>query len=274
MNRQKQFFGFCLAALVASLASAPALAQGLIFQLPEDGTGVEYEGEIIQENVRPDIADGKETLKWSREISIKSVGREDAEFEGVVQPCRWIEIKVITGDPGAAGIDPGPVGARIYKVLVPESKVLETAVDGDSVPNVLLPIVKGHRRLGENEVKVIKSQALRIYPTICLLNNYPEPVVRSLSESPQTKATDMSFNAKHLEGKSVMERPQSRSTNIGHFWVTSEVPFGLVRWEVVVIRERKESTAPRDTFAEVSTIKSTMSVKRILDIAESELNTE
>ena len=274
MNRQKQFFGFCLAALVASLASEPALAQGLIFYLPEDGTGVEYEGEIIQENVRPDIADGKETLKWSREISIKSVGREDAEFEGVVQPCRWIEIKVVTGDPGAAGIDPGPVGARIYKVLVPESKVLDTSVDGDAVPNAMLPIVKGHRRLGENQVKAITSQALRIYPTVCQLNNYPEPVVVSPSENPQTKATNMSFNAKHLKGQTVMERPQSRSTNEGHFWVTPEVPFGLARWEVVVTREQKESTADRDTFAEVSTIKSTMSVKRILDIAESELNTE
>ncbi|MCP4786161.1 MAG: hypothetical protein GY903_33425 [Fuerstiella sp.] len=274
MNRQKQLFGFCLAALVASLASAPALAQGLIFHLPEDGTGVEYEGEIIQENVRPDIADGKETLKWSREISIKSVGREEAEFEGTVQPCRWIEIKVVTGDPGAAGIDPGPVGARIYKVLVPESKVLDTALDGDSVPNVMLPIVKGHWRLGENEVKVIKSPALRINPTVCWLSNYLEPVVVSPSESPQTKAANRSFNARHLKGETVMERPQSRSTNEGHFWVTPEVPFGLARWEVVVTRERKESTAPRNTFAEVSTIKSTMSVKRILDIAESELNTE
>ena len=120
-----------------------AFAQGLIFQLPEDGTGVEYRGEIIQENVRPDIAEGKETLKWDREISIKSVGREEAEFQGVVQPCRWIEIKVITGDPGAAGIDPGPVGARIYKVLVPESKVLDKPIDADLVPNVMLPIVRG-----------------------------------------------------------------------------------------------------------------------------------
>lgn len=274
MNRQKQIFGLSLAVLAATLTSSPAMAQGLIFHLPEDGTGVEYSGDIIQENVRPDIADGKETLRWSREISIKSVGREDAQFEGVLQPCRWIEIKVITGDAGAAGIDPGPVGARIYKVLVPESKVLDKSVDSLLVPNVMLPIVKGHRRLGENQVKVIKSPALRIYPTVCLLNNYPEPAVVSPSESPQLDATNLSFNARHLKGQTVMERPQSRSTNEGHFWVTPEVPFGLARWEVVVTREQKESTAARDTFAEVSTIKSTMSVKRILDNAESELNTQ
>ena len=84
MNRQKQIFGLCLAVLAATLTSSPAMAQGLIFHLPEDGTGVEYSGDIIQENVRPDIADGKETLRWSREISIKSVGREDAQFEGVL----------------------------------------------------------------------------------------------------------------------------------------------------------------------------------------------
>ncbi|MCP4175616.1 MAG: hypothetical protein GY758_33130 [Fuerstiella sp.] len=274
MNRQIKFFGVCLAVLVESLTSSSASAQGLIFQLPEDGTGVEYRGEIIQENVRPDIADGKETLKWEREISVKSVGREEAEFEGTMQACRWIEIKVVTGDPGAAGIDPGPVGARIYKVLVPESKVVGESVDSDLVPNVMLPIVRGHRRLGENQVKVIKSPALRIYPTVCLLNNYPKPVVVSPSESPQLIATNLSFNARHLKGQTVMERPQSRSTNEGNFWVTPEVPFGLARWEVVVTREQKESTASRDTFAEVSTIKSTMSVQRILDIAESELNTQ
>ena len=71
----------------------------------------------------------------------------------------------------------------------------------------------------------------------------------------------------------VMERPQSRSTNEGHFWISQDVPFGLARWEVVVTREEKESTATRDTFKAVSTIKSTMSVKRLLPQAESELVT-
>ncbi|MEQ9408402.1 MAG: hypothetical protein RIK87_11775 [Fuerstiella sp.] len=246
-------------------------AQGLIFNLPEDGTGVEYEGEITYVTVRTDIAAGKESITKAREMSIKSVGREDAEFEGQIQPCRWIEIKVITGTAGEAGIDPGPVGSRIYKVLVPESKILATAVDADLIPNIMLPVVRGYRRSGEAQVRPLKSSAIAFYPTICQLLNYPEPELIAASETPQTKATNMSFNAKHLKGRVVMERTESRSTNEAHFWITDEVPFGLARWEVTVTREQKESTAPRDSFQEVVTTSSTMSVRRLLPIAESEL---
>ena len=47
-----------------------------------------------------------------------SVQSEMATFRGQEQPCRWIEIKVVTGHPSEVGIR-GPV--RIYKVLVPEA---------------------------------------------------------------------------------------------------------------------------------------------------------
>jgi hypothetical protein len=254
-------------------AATNCCAQGLILHLPEDGTGVEYEGVLTQENVRPDLPDGKETLQWSRELSIKSIGREDADYNGTVQPCRWIEIKVVTGSAGAAGIDPGPVGARIYKVLVPESKIIDTAVDADTIPNHMLPIVKGYRRLGESQVQEIRSLALRVYPTISLLTNYDDVETIATAETPQTNAPQ-SFSARRLKGTLTMERPMSRSTNVGEFWVSREVPFGLARWEVTVTREEKESTAPRDQFRNVSTVKSVMSVKRLLTTAESELVTE
>ncbi len=258
---------------LSALNSSRAAAQGLLFYLPEDKTGVEYEGTIELTSIRPDIAEGKETITKAREMSIKSVGREDAEFQGVVQPCRWIEIKVVTGTAGEAGIDPGPVGARIYKVLVPESKVIAQPIDASSIPNITLPIVRGFRRTGESQVQPLKTNALGIYPTVCQLINYPDPEVVAASETPQTKASNMSFNAKHMRGLYIMESPDSRSTNEGHFWVTQEVPFGLARWEVVVTRESKESTATRDSFQEVENVKTTMSVKRILTVAESELVT-
>lgn len=261
------------ACLLSGVFCSPASAQGLLFYLPEDKTGIEYEGTIEQTTVRTDIAEGKETMTKAREMSIKSVGREDAEFQGVVQPCRWIEIKIVTGTAGEAGIDPGPVGSRIYKVLVPESKIIADPVDGDSVPNITLPIVKGYRRTGESQVQTLKSNALGIYPTVCQLINYPQPELLAASESPQTKATNQSFNAKHMRGRYVMESTDTRSTNEGHFWVDRNVPFGVIRWEVVVTREKKETTAARDAFEEVETTRTVMSVKRILNVAESELVT-
>jgi len=259
--------------LLVCLLGTPAFAQGLLFYIPEDKTGIEYEGTVEQTTVRADIAEGKESTMKAREMSIKSVGRQDAEFEGVVQPCRWIEIKIVTGTAGEAGIDPGPVGARIYKVLVPEAKIIAEAQDADSVPNITLPIIKGYRRTGESQVQTLSSNALGIYPTVSQLINYPVQEVVASSESPQTKATNMSFNAKHIRGRHVMESKDTRSTNEGHMWITPEVPFGLVRWEVVVTREKKETTATRDNFREVETTRTIMSVKRILNSAESELVT-
>lgn len=261
------------AAACLFVLAAPAQAQGLLFYLPEDGMGVEYEGEIVQTSLRPDIPDGKETITKARELSIKSVGREDAVFEGTSQPCRWIEIKVVTGSTGEAGIDPGPVGARIYKVLVPEAKIIDKPADARSIPNITLPIVRGFRRTGESAVQPLKTNGLGIYPTICQLVNYEAPEVVSAVDTPQTKAQNLSFTAKHMRGQRVMESTTTRSTNEGNFWVTNEVPFGLARWQVVVTREKKESTARRENFTEVQTTRCTMSVKSIINDAETELVT-
>lgn len=262
------------AVCLLTLLCPNARAQGLLFHVPEDKTGVEYEGTVELTTIRPDITEGKETIVKAREMSIKSVGREDAEFDGKVQPCRWIEIKIVTGTAGEAGIDPGPIGSRIYKVLVPEAKIIADPVDQDGVPNITLPIVRGYRRTGESQVQKLATNALGIYPTVSQLINYPEQEVIAASESPQTKAANLSFNARHLRGRIVMESNDTRSTNEGHFWVSEEVPFGLVRWEVVVTREKKESTARREQFSELETTRTIMSVKRILTAAESELVTE
>lgn len=256
--------------LLLAAAENTAVAQGLIFSLPDDGQGVEYEGIVTYTTVRADIDEGKETIVKNRELSIKSVGRTDAEFDGVMQPCRWIEIKIVTGTAGEAGIDPGPVGSRIYSILVPESKVISTAADADGIPNITLPIVKGYRRTGEATRREIKSKAISFYPTICQLMNYPEQEVIAESATPVTKSPDQ-FTARHLKGRMVMERPESRSTNEAEYWVSTEVPFGLARWEVTVTREMKESTAPRDDFKEVTTTTCEMSVRRLIPVAEREL---
>lgn len=257
-------------AAVSWICPASASAQGLIFNLPEDGVAVEYEGTLTQATGPDDQA----PLSWTCELSIKSVGREDAEFEGTVQPCRWIEIKTLTGVAGAAGINPGPVGARIYKVLVPESKIIADSVDADNVPNEMMPIVRGFRRLGEEAVKEIKTPALRIYPTISLLTNYSNPEVIATNARPEVILQGPPITAKHMKGQLVMERAESRSTNEGEFWVSNDVPFGLARWVVSVTREEKESTAPRSEFHKVNIVSVDMKLKRKRENVESELVTQ
>ncbi len=256
-------------AAVSWICTPIANAQGLIFHLPEDGKAVEYEGTLKQATG----PDDQEPLTWTCELSIKSVGREEAEFEGKVQPCRWIEIKTLTGTAGAAGIDPGPVGARIYKVLVPESKIIAEHVDADDIPNDMLPIVRGFRRLGEEAVKEIKAPTLRVYPTISLLTNYVSPEVIATNDVPEVILQGLQITAKRMKGKLVMERAESKSTNEGEFWVSTDVPFGLARWIVSVTREEKESTAPRSEFHVVNVVSVDMKLKRIRENVESELVT-
>lgn len=263
-----------VAAVCCFPAAAPSCGQGLIFSLPEDGTGIEYEGTVVQEMVRAELPEGKKVLSWRRELTIKSVGREDADFRGEIQPCRWIEIKVVTGTAGASGIDTGPAGARIYKVLVPESRVSGAAADENSIPNSMLPIVKGFRRLGEDSVEEINSRGLVVYPTLCLLANYEDPDVVARSESVESVGGRESFDSRHLKGVAVRERSDSRSTNAGEFWVSQDVPFGLAGWSVRVTREIKGSTEPRSQFRQISMVTSDMKVRETFGSAESELITE
>ena len=276
MARRISFVLFTATLLLSMVGTRPVQAQGLIFSLPEDGTGVEYQGTLVQENVRPDLPDGSEVLRWDRQLSIKSVGREDAEFEGVVQPCRWIEIKVVTGNRGEAGIDPGPVGARIYKVLVPESRVIDSSVDSGHIPNTVMPFVRGYRRLGEEPREDLTGRGLTVYPTLCLLANYNDPQTVAASDRIENASGQKTFDARRAKGIVVRERLDARSTNTGEFWVSGDVPFGLAGWKVTIKREAKATTAVRDEFQLVSTVTCEMKVNQLLsrDRAESELVTD
>ncbi|MEI7698661.1 MAG: hypothetical protein WCK86_02605 [Planctomycetia bacterium] len=256
-------------ALVSGFAQT-VRGQGLIFQLPEDGTAVEYEGTMTQGV----SADDEAPLTWTSELSIKSVGREEAEFEGKKQPCRWIEIKTVTGKSGAAGVDPGPVGSRIYKVLVPESKVIGEPRDADGIANDMLPIVRGFRRLGEEGIEPIKTPSLRYYPTITLLTTYDNLEVVATNAVPEIILQGLQISAIHRRGRIVMESQKSRSTHEAEYWVSKDVPFGLARWVVTITTEEKELAAARSEFRTVIVKKLDMKLKRIRENAESELVTQ
>ncbi|MEY3459162.1 MAG: hypothetical protein RL215_2319 [Planctomycetota bacterium] len=268
MSRLSVAFVVCFAAVFC--CDIPIFAQGLIHSLPEDGTAVEYEGDLTQKNADDD----ENKLSWKCELSIKSVGREDAEYMGQVQPCRWIEIKTVTGEAGEAGIDPGPVGSRIYKVLVPEGRVISEARDGSGIANEMLPIVRGFRRLGEEGVEPIRTPALRYYPTITLLTSYPESEVIATNAVPEVILQGPQISAVHSRGRVVMESQKTRSTNVGEYWVSKDVPFGLARWVVTVTTEEKDLAASRSEFRPVIVKTVDMQLKRIRQNAESELVTQ
>ena len=264
---------FSMIILLMAAFCVPEIAngQGLIFRLPEDGKGVEYEGTVTYENTTDDAtdddADGIAKMTMERRLTIKSVGKVEEEFNGTVHPCRWIEIVIQTGRRNTdATIAVGKVGYRAYRVLVPESKVLDTTIDEDTIPNIVLPIVRGYRRGDSSSNTVpLKAKALAFYPTICQLTHYPSFNVVAEVEEPDTAIQDQSFPSRHLTARFEMQRPESFSINEAHLWVSDQSPFGLARWEVTVTVKKKESTAPVADFIDASTVTTEMKISRLLE---------
>ena len=245
---------------LAFLLASPAIlsAQGLIWSLPEqEGTWVRYEGEYKQVEFRPGVATGDQTFNWRRNVTIKSLVTPDAHktamYRGKQVTCRWIEIKVETGKPGEQGLDTGPGGARLYKVLIPEARIFSrlinnNSVDADGIPISFLPIIRGYRKLGNRKEEQIKTKVLQIYPAISLLKHYkafrPET---GQPEDPELAALGAVNAIKWLGGEALQSRV-SRSEHSSTIWLSREVPFGLARWNVKITRSRKRETDPREKF--------------------------
>ena len=246
---------------LAGLLITPAVlpAQGLIWSLPEEeGTWVRYEGEYKQTEFRPGVATGDQVFNWRRNVTIKSLvtpeEHKTAMYRGKQVTCRWIEIKVETGKPGEQGLDTGPGGARLYKVLIPESRVFGTlvqnrSVDADGIPVSFLPIIRGYRKLGNRKEEVIKTKVLQIYPAISLLKHYK--VLRPETGEPEDPALEAlgAVNAIKWIGAETLQSRVSQSEHSSEIWLSREVPFGLARWSVKVTRSRKRETDPRDDFS-------------------------
>lgn len=278
MNWQRLLFALSIPVGLLAVGPAPAAAQGLIWSLPPDGTWVRYEGTQRQIEYRPDATEGDVSMEWIRQLTIKSVGTEMAEYEGRMQACRWIELKAITGKPSERGVDPGLVGQRIYKVLVPESRIIGQTTDSDTIPVSFIPIIegKGYQKIGDGETTPIESPVLQVYPVLSMLMHY------KTLQAEETEAEDVQVRlgtvpARRYRGEKVMESPTIRTTSEATLWRSvsdgDEVPFGLVKWRVRMVRESKDDASPRSAFKPVSEVTVEMSAHESGDGAESELVT-
>jgi hypothetical protein len=248
MNRNR-IWALSLAGFVILSSLRPATAQGLILNLPKkDGAWVRYEGTVKQVEFRPDAAEGDITMEWIQQLTIKSVGGETATFRGKQIPCRWIEIKIVTGKPSESGIDAGPVGERVYKVLVPEERVIGELADGGKIPFSFLDIIKGFRKMG-GQVTPVPAGALQAFPLIAPVMHY-EAVEVAGTENEDVPLPGGAVKTKKFKAKRTIESATERSVNEAELWRSdgNTVPFGLVRWTVKSLLERKDSTAPRQGY--------------------------
>jgi hypothetical protein len=263
-----------LAAVVCLSLSQNVSAQGLLWNLPEDGSLVHYEGTYRQVEAQPGSSEGNLEMEWIRHLTIKSVGKEDGDFNGKTVPCRWIEMKLQTGRVKDGEIATGTVGERIYKVLVPESAIVGQTRDSEGLPITYLPIVRGFRKTSDKDAtpKEIKSKVLQIYPIISLVRHYRDMTRGEIPETVQVGQEDV--EAIKLSGNFEQESLNDRVLHESSIYVSKTVPFGLARWTVKVTQESKGEVEPRTEFKFVSEITVDMTARRIEGNARSELVTE
>lgn len=257
---------FCL------LCAGEAHAQGLIWNLPPDGTWVRYEGTYGQLVRRPDSAEGDLQLQWTRHLTIKSVGTAEEEYQGEVQPCRWIEIKVVTAQQ-AAVLEPGPGGERIYKILVPERAIQGRILDDSDILVSFIPVVRGYRKIGDEEPQPIESGVFQIYPLVSYLMHYRDLQAQSSTPEPIDIPLGGASGIAH-HGTMTMESTTTRSTNEATLWRSDDVPFGVARWIVRDLREEKHPSESRDQFRETMEVTIEMAAHETGTDATTELDVQ
>jgi hypothetical protein len=268
----------CCVALVVC-GTGDAEAQGLIWQLPEPGTWVRYEGDYTQTEARPKDPNNQDLqlLPWRRHLTIKTLERLQQQESRTVQKTnaagevveeqqtvtvdlQWLEFVVETGTEKDGMLVSGPGGRRVYKVLVPVDQLLsrvgppegEAVVDDSGIPAPFLPIVRGFRQVGTGPVEPLTAGVFDVHPSVTLLAPYRTLQSVAEGEDPQVQLPDV-VTATHYRGSLTMEGPTTRTVNQGDLWYTPDAPFGLVRWKVNVVRQTKPLNAPRDSFEVVST---------------------
>jgi hypothetical protein len=250
--------------------ATPASAQVLIWSLPaEDGTWVRFEGTYKQTRSRPESTAGDEELEWRSELTISSVGRESATVDGKELACRWVEFKTLT-KPGGLDKEPGPGDLYVYKVLIPEERVIGKIVDDETIPVTFLPIVKGFRRVGMREPEPVQEKALAIYPTVALVTYYSN--LQAEGDDPEElQLAGNTVKARLFKGSRIFKQSTTRSTNAASLWRSDDVPFGLARFQVSLTREEKALAATSDEFRRAALIEVDMAVAAVGTDAHSEL---
>lgn len=247
---------------------AGAAGQGLIWNLPKDGTAVVYGGTMTQSGTSPD---GKELkMTWDQQLVIRSVGQEQVTVDGESVPARWIEFEVTTGQRTEQGIDAGPVGKRIYRVLAVEKNISGVPDDEGGAPNTFLRIVKGFEKLGAQPPRELTSEAFETYPAIAQLMNYKPNEIKAVGEQPVSVPAGQ-FKATKYSASATSESPSVREENKATILASPEMPFGLIRWNVAIKRLKKDPDQTREEFALANTITAEMEARAIRTGARSSL---
>lgn len=247
--------------ITACLLLAPrADAQGLVWNLPPDGTEVVYGGTMTQ--TEPAASGQESVMTWDRQLIIRSVGTQQVAIDGKQVPARWIEFELKTGQRTEQGIMTGPAGTRIYRLLVAESAITGKAADERGIPNAFLPIIEGYEKIGEQPPRTLESGAFEAYPVLALIMNYKANELKAAGEEP-VEAPAGQFTATKYVGETTIESRSTRAANQATMFVSPDMPFGLVKWEATTTHSTKDPNQPRDAFTVATVVTTNMEARAI-----------
>ncbi len=266
--------GALITALVCLVCGAtPASAQVLFWNLPkQDGTWVRFEGTYKNTQYGTAPGEAEQDLEWRTELKISSVGAVTEAIGGKDAACRWLEFKTVMGKESAEGIKADPYGTRIYKVLVEEDLVYDRPTDSDGIPVMFFKLVRGYRKIADREPAPLKEKVLAIHPMLSFACYYPD----FHAEGDQTEELQLPLGTVPVQlykGTRVLETETCRSNNEGSLWrcKTDEVPFGLAKLQVKVLREMKDAVEPPEQFRQSAVIQVDLSAVEKGGDARSEL---
>jgi len=206
-----------LVSCLALLAVVPsATADGLITQLPDDGSWAEFELKLT-------LTENGQQRERSAYLRLSSVGQ--VEHQGT--KCRWVELQISRIEP--------PQPDEVTKILVPEESLKSGKVTAAS-------LIRGWRKPGDEEATELdKDQPrVKIGPLALLLSG-------SFSNSQKLEKDDVkveglgSLSCDKTTGKH--EMPMSPTENLPAditVWRHSKASFGTVKLRVHIVDKRPD----------------------------------
>ncbi len=211
-------------ALTLIMANVSAVvADGLIHQLPKDGSWVQFD--MTGEGLSPT---GEVTVTIEGTVTVKSVGQE--QIDGT--DCRWIEIETEMEARRARGIRSRRI--EDFKLLIPEKHLT-------AGQNPRAHVLKAWTKDTRGIVKELdlKSEEARAVQSLDELLNGGLPNPEKI-DGAELKAPGGTFKCTHLSGK---ELSKSGEIDLAiQTWLSDEVPFGVVAYRHTKMRKKGDES--------------------------------
>jgi hypothetical protein len=206
-----------LACLILPFVATPrTAADGLITQLPDDGSWAEFELKLT-------LTENGQQRERSAYLRLSSVGQVD--HQGA--KCRWVELQISRTDP--------PKPDEVTKILVPEESIKSGKVTAAS-------LIRGWRKPEDDEAAELDKDQPRlgIGPLALLLSGSFSDSQKS--EKEEVKAEGLgSLNCDKTTGKH--DLPIERNENLPAditLWRHSKASFGTVKLRVHIVDKRPD----------------------------------